>query len=1063
MSNSKKNKKTIIDIYLNYTKKYRDIYGKKCVVLLESGHFMEMYDYVDTSDHMIVARDILGIIITRRDKSDNSSPFMAGIPTIAIRRYYKTLLKNNYTVICVTQVTPPPNVTRDVTKILSPGCNLSEDIYYNPDHGSSIICGLSIEIDEEDDYFIYLCIFDTNIGSSRLETIFTDNNIINNENLLNKTKEILDISNYNEILVNIIYSNKHLEKEVTLDYIKNSLQIHGKLSHFKFYHKGDVSNYYKESFQTSFLETIFCQYKNIYTNIQEVLGIKNVDISLIVNYLLLLDFISLHDKTLIKNLPKPFLTNEKYQNYMISYNDTYKKLNIFEDNGNIRNSLFHYIDQSSTKPAKRLLIDHLKYPLLNHEELNNRYSRISELIDKPESIEFIDNNLNIIDLQRVYRRFSIGKLNPYELPKIDYSNNQIKNIINYFNKNKNFKCIEKQLLPDSKKITKYQDYIENIKKIFDLEKCSKVTIQNISDTLFKKGYDKDIDKLVNTIDEKLDLLQNIGSYLSNLLEKESKFISVRHNDKDGYWLDISKKRGLKLKDYISSNKINSVKLSENFTLDVNKVEYNTQNKTNIKINSSQIKTISISIIKLKEKLIEQTRKKYISTIDEIYEKYYSCCIESVIHFITNIDLIKSNAKCVLKFKYNKPKLVEEEYSYIKLDNIRHPIIEQLIKEKGSKYIGNSIDVGPDKSHIIYGVNSVGKSSLLKSISIAVIMAQAGMFVAADSMEISLYKKLFTRTGNNDNLFTNHSSFVKEMSESREIIKKSDNNSLVIADELCASTELDSAVKIVSGIIKILSDKKSSFIFATHIFKLAEIEIIQKIQTVNFKHLKVRFEKELIFERKLTDGLPENKSYGILVASKVIQDEDFNNIINNLSNFSEKDHSIISKQKSKYNSAIYMTKCEICKYQPKGMNDIPLETHHINFQCCADKKGYHGNFHKNEAHNLVVLCKHCHVSVHNKKIIINGYIEKDDGNHLSYTLGDPEIFLNNESSSEEELHKNAYQEKKRKKFNKKTVHKIKLFFQENSFKTKNQIYNEYREKNNIKISYPVFNSIISDNY
>ena len=92
-------------------------------------------------------------------------------------------------------------------------------------------------------------------------------------------------------------------------------------------------------------------------------------------------------------------------------------------------------------------------------------------------------------------------------------------------------------------------------------------------------------------------------------------------------------------------------------------------------------------------------------------------------------------------------------------------------DNGRKYVPNDLYLGPQESNLIYGVNSVGKSSLLKSIALCIIMAQSGMYVAASECQLSLYQKVFTRMGNDDNLYSNHSSFVKEMTESREIIQK----------------------------------------------------------------------------------------------------------------------------------------------------------------------------------------------------------------------------------------------------------------------------------------------------
>ena len=221
--------------------------------------------------------------------------------------------------------------------------------------------------------------------------------------------------------------------------------------------------------------------------------------------------------------------------------------------------------------------------------------------------------------------------------------------------------------------------------------------------------------------------------------------------------------------------------------------------------------------KLTEKqIIDLTKKIYLETIERLYSQYFNQCLIYINQLVCLIDVVKSSAKAAYLYKYCRPSVSVKENSSIDLKDLRHPIIERLLIEQGGKYIPNDIYLGPDNSNLLYGVNSVGKSSLLKSIAIAIIMAQSGLFVAAGQCNLSIYQKIFSRTGNDDNLFLNHSSFVKEMTEAREIIQKADQYSLVIADELCASTEVESAIKIVSSIIKILSERQSSFIFATHI-------------------------------------------------------------------------------------------------------------------------------------------------------------------------------------------------------------------------------------------------------
>src|SRR3990170_6803133 len=115
--------------------------------------------------------------------------------------------------------------------------------------------------------------------------------------------------------------------------------------------------------------------------------------------------------------------------------------------------------------------------------------------------------------------------------------------------------------------------------------------------------------------------------------------------------------------------------------------------------------------------------------------------------------------------------------------------------------------------LVYGVNSCGKSSLMKAIGIAVVMAQAGMYVPAQSFDYKPYKFILTRILGNDNLFKGLSSFAVEMAELRSILKRANKNSLVLGDEICHGTETVSAVSIVASAILHLSDRNSSFIFA----------------------------------------------------------------------------------------------------------------------------------------------------------------------------------------------------------------------------------------------------------
>jgi len=77
----------------------------------------------------------------------------------------------------------------------------------------------------------------------------------------------------------------------------------------------------------------------------------------------------------------------------------------------------------------------------------------------------------------------------------------------------------------------------------------------------------------------------------------------------------------------------------------------------------------------------------------------------------------------------------------------------------------------------------------------------------------------------------------------------------------------------------------------------------------------------------------------------------------------------------------MNNCEIC-----NSNEF-LETHHINFQCNSDEKGFIKDkyFHKNELYNLACLCKSCHSKITYGKIICHGYKIGINGKFLDYEI------------------------------------------------------------------------------
>jgi DNA mismatch repair protein MutS len=268
---------------------------------------------------------------------------------------------------------------------------------------------------------------------------------------------------------------------------------------------------------------------------------------------------------------------------------------------------------------------------------------------------------------------------------------------------------------------------------------------------------------------------------------------------------------------------------------------------------------------------------------------------------------------------------------------------------------------------------------MKSIGISIVMAQAGFFVPASSFYYEPYHQLFTRISNHDNLFKGQSTFAVEMSELRSIIKRTNQHSIVLGDELCSGTETTSGVAIVATTIITLHEKNSSFLFATHLHDLSKLEEITGINSVKHYHMETIYEpnsKKIVYNRKLKEG-SGSAIYGLEVAKAMDLDTVFIDKANTIRRkILGKTNQIIDNSTSVYNPNIIKTTCSICKKPTE-------EIHHINEQHLADKNGMIGTFHKNSLFNLVQLCSACHDSVHHGNLKISGYKMTSDGIELEY--------------------------------------------------------------------------------
>jgi DNA mismatch repair protein MutS len=295
------------------------------------------------------------------------------------------------------------------------------------------------------------------------------------------------------------------------------------------------------------------------------------------------------------------------------------------------------------------------------------------------------------------------------------------------------------------------------------------------------------------------------------------------------------------------------------------------------------------------------------------------------------------------------------------------------------YVPNDVCLGREKDGVLlFGTNSVGKSSLIKSIGISLVMAQAGLFVPATEFKFKPYKMIMTRILGNDNIFKGLSTFIVEMTELKTILTMATKDSLVLGDEVCSGTESVSAISIFAAALMKLHDIRSTFIFATHFHEVIKLDAIKALDRMMLKHMKVTYNAEtdaLEYVRVMCDGVGDT-NYGLEVCRSLNMPMDFLDVAYDVRKIvAPETKSLLESDGSRYNAGKIKHKCEMC-------GNIADEVHHLQEQQAADSRGFIGTFNKNHRANLSAVCEKCHDKIHlsvnsNKKPVkktrtTNGY-------------------------------------------------------------------------------------------
>lgn len=922
----------IYDDYINYCKVYTNKYGDKTVVFMQVGDFFELYAVINGTEKLgadiYTVCDICNIQVSRKNKTvienSRSNPLMAGFPIGTISKFIQIMVNNNYTCVLIRQVTPPPNPKREVTEIISPSTTMTivnkEGIFLMVTYWESYRNIMNVGIALVDLTTGKSCIYEA-CGSMQ-DPEFAKDEFVRYTNLY-QPKEIVYIGNLNEVQI------------ADINAITPHTIIHSR------WNMEDVKHFTKPVYQNLILEKVFGK-TGVITPI-ESLDFEKYTIACIA-YSYMIQFAYEHNENIILDMSAPIHLKDTHH-LSLEANCIYQ-LNIDSANQN-ETPLIRILNRTSTAFGCRMFREYILNPIIDKTQLEYRYDKIEVFQANDLYKDVIRLLQSIVDLERIIRKIGMGKLHPCEWLTLASSLELSKDI---------FKMVE-NTFSNGKELYKYVlDIIHDYSETLDIEECSKYNMTDIYTSLFKESIYSDIDAITKSLKNNFSYLENVRIKISDIGSGDTTLCRLDCNEREGYHLTITKKRWEHVQHICPENVVVD---GEKICWKECKVKPISTSSSILRLSHPKIDAIS-DLILLNQKRISQLNSEYYAIYQRTFYEKYSSNFANIVKVLGEIDIFCTNAKNAKDFKYVRPIIIDgQNTSSVEINELRHPIIERF--NNSTEYVSNDISIGIDKKGLLlYGINASGKSSLMKSIGLSVIMAQAGMFVSASKYVLSPYHHIFTRISGADNIYRGLSTFTIEMLELKNILNRCDQHSLILGDELCAGTECVSAVAIVASGIEYLLNRNSCFVFATHLHELLDIDFIKEHEALNISHLHIEMDNDtgkIVYDRKLKNG-NGNKIYGLEVCRFLKMSDRFldraNIIRKKMQHIPEK---LVEPKISKYNSSIYVDSCSLC-------GNPATETHHIKQQKDADNEGYIGNMHKDSCANLIALCNTCHLKQHN---------------------------------------------------------------------------------------------------
>ena len=494
-----------------------------------------------------------------------------------------------------------------------------------------------------------------------------------------------------------------------------------------------------------------------------------------------------------------------------------------------KGSLLWILDRTRTAMGSRLLRTWIERPLLDQAEIEKRLDAVEALMQNPMAADTLRDHLeNVHDVERLLSRIAYEAINARDCLAL---------------------CATLETVPliracapdfDAPLIRETLEALDPMPEMADtLQRAiSPEAPLSVRDGgMIASGFSDELDEL-------RDISAHGKQYLSEMEQAERektgiKNLKIGYNRVFGYYIEVTKS----FYDLVPYNYVRKQTLA-------NAERFITEE---LKELEGKILGAEENAIRLEYRLFCEIREQLKDLLPRL-----QCTAQA----LKTLDALLSLAQVAAERDYVRPTM-NDEGRYDIVDG-RHPVVEDSIGREGFVPNDTHLD-GDHRVMIITGPNMAGKSTYMRQVALIVLMAHMGSFVPAQSADIALTDRIFTRIGASDDLYGGQSTFMVEMSEMATILKFATPKSLLILDEVGRGTSTFDGLSIAWAAVEHIAGEKcgARTLFATHYHELSELEGSLP-GVVNYRITAKEQGEDVIFLRKIVPG-GADRSYGVAVA------------------------------------------------------------------------------------------------------------------------------------------------------------------------------------------------------